>query len=420
MRKMLVSLFIQGLLVSVGTGLIIGLEREFNTHQEAAHLGGTRTFPLVSILGYSTVTLAKQTAPVVLVAGIVGIFALVVLAYWVQTQKGKLGLTTALALLVTYFLGAMTAYGLLVEAVSLTVFTTTLLSLKDQFHSFVKRITEEEMFAFIKFFIIALLVMPLLPDKPFGPGGLLNAREIGWIVVIVSSISLTGYLGLKFGGMQRGILLTAFAGGLFSSTMVAWVFSQRSRETPEAAVTYSAGIVLSSSIMFVRILLLVWGFYPPLAYQLIVPCMILLVASLGVVVYLMYRHKDQPMKEDFPLGNPLDLKNALFFVVLYASVSLFMVYSGQWFGEAGLYVTGTLSGVADMDAIAISTAKLTGRSGVTVTDACNVIVMAMLANTCFKLGVSLLRGVSQLRRYTAIGFGLILLSGLGVLLVRMI
>lgn len=416
---MLVSLFIQGLLVSVGIGLIIGLEREFNTHQETAHLGGIRTFPLVSILGYSTVTLAKQTAPAVLVAGITGMFALVVLAYWVQTQKGKLGLTTALAMLVTFLLGGMAAYGLLAEAVSVTVFTTTLLSLKDQFHGFVKRITEDEMFAFIKFFIIALLVMPLLPNQPFGPDGLLNAREIGWIVVIVSSISLTGYLGLKFGGMQRGILLTAFAGGLFSSTMVAWVFSQRSRETPDAAATYSAGIVLSSSIMFIRILLLVWGFYPPLAYSLIWPCMILLVVSLIVVGFWVYQHKDQPMAEDFPLGNPLDLKNALFFVVLYATVSLFMVYSGQWFGEAGFYATGTLSGVADMDAIAISTAKLAGRSGVAVPDAGNVIVLAMLANTCFKWGVSLLRGVPLLRRYTSVGFGLILLSGVAVLVVRM-
>lgn len=418
--SLLISPFIQGLLATIGIGLIIGLEREFNTHQEAAHLGGIRTFPLVAILGFSLASVAKNTTPLLLAAALVGMFILIAVAYWVQTQKGKLGLTTELALLITFVLGTLTAYGFLVEAVSVTVFITTLLSLKDQFHGFIKRITEEELFAFIKFIIIALLVMPLLPDQPFGPNGLLNAREIGWIVVIVSSISLAGYLGLKFGGLRRGILLTAFAGGLFSSTMVAWVFSQRSRETPAAAATYSAGIVLSSTIMYLRVLFLVWVFHPALAPAMLLPCGALLLTSLGVVWFLAYRHAQQqgPMG-DFPLGNPLELKNALFFVVLYGVVSLFLFYSNQWFGYAGLYTTGTLSGIADIDAITISTAKLSNRNGVGTADAANVILLAMLANTAFKLGVSLLRGTPQLRRLTAIGFGLTLLTGGAVLAIRL-
>ncbi len=416
--SLFISPFIQGLLVTIGIGLIIGLEREFNTRQEAAHLGGIRTFPLVAILGFSLVSVSKYSTPLLFAAALIGIFLLVAVAYWVQTQKGKLGLTTELALLITFTLGAMAAYGALVEAVSITVFVTTLLSLKDQFHGFIERITEEELFAFIKFFIIALLVMPLLPDQPFGPKGLLNAREIGWIVVIVSSISLAGYLALKFGGLQKGILLTAVAGGLFSSTMVAWVFSQRSRETPEAAATYSAGIVLSSTIMYLRVLFLVWVFHPALAPTMLLPCGALLLASLLVVWFLARHQKQGGAVGDFPLGNPLELKNALFFVVLYGVVSLFLFYSAEWFGNAGLYATGTLSGIADIDAITISTAKMSNRQGVGTADAANVILLAMLANTCFKLGVSMLRGTPLLRRLTALGFGLTLLVGAVILMLR--
>jgi len=193
------------------------------------HVGGIRTFVLVAILGNVTDWVAKSTTPALLIAGLAGFILLVVAVYFVQTQKGKIGLTTQIALLLTFLLGVANSRGLMQESVAVVVLMTTVLSLKDQLHGLIKQITEEELFAFIKFIVLALLVLPLLPKTPFGPDDLLSPRDLGYIVVLVLSISFTGYLLLKFGSPQKGILLTAVIGGLLSSTLIAWCSSRHRR-----------------------------------------------------------------------------------------------------------------------------------------------------------------------------------------------
>jgi uncharacterized membrane protein (DUF4010 family) len=116
-----------------------------------------------------------------------------------------------------------------------------------------KMVTEQELFATIKFFILSLLILPFLPDQKFGPEGIINLRDIGWVVVIVSVISFIGYFLTKFIGTRKGIIATAILGGLISSTSVAWTFSARSKENPALANTYASGILIASAIMFPRL-----------------------------------------------------------------------------------------------------------------------------------------------------------------------
>lgn len=416
----LLSPFFQHLLIAAAIGLIVGLEREFNTHGQETHIGGIRTFPLVAIFGFLGGTLALYTSYsfLWLVAG--GFFALIALVYYFQVQRGKSGLTTELAMLITLILGIMVALDKVRESLEVVVLVTVILSVKDQVHELIKQVTEEELFAFVKFIVLVLLVLPMLPDQAFGPEKVLNFRELGWIVIIVLSIGFAGYLLLKFGGMRRGILFTAMVGGLFSSTMVAWVFSAKSREQPEYSAAYSAGVVVSSSVMFVRVYALASVFYLPVAQQLFWPLLLLLAVSAAFVFWLFKKQSQLPDSPQLNTGNPLDIKNAAFFAALYIGITLFMYYSRQWMNTSGVYASGALSGMADIDAITISTVKWAAADAGQTATAANIIVIAVLSNTLFKGSMSILRGSSMLRKMVALGFGALLLCGFLWLGIRMI
>jgi uncharacterized membrane protein (DUF4010 family) len=408
------SPFLRGLILATGIGLILGLEREHNARTEPGHLAGLRTFPLLAILGFLVGYFGRTYENRILLVAFGGLFLLVAVAYFAQARQGKFGLTTEFALLINFLLGGMVAYEHYGESMAVAVVVTALLSLKEEFHRFVDQITETEMFAFIKFFVLALLVLPILPNEQFGPNDLLNYRDLGWIIIIVSTISFAGYLALKFAGSQKGILFTAFLGGLYSSTMIAWIFAARSQELKGLSKPLAAGIILSSSIMFGRVLFLSWLFNPALGARLIVPCLVLLLVS-GVVVWrIMFHQKKGQQVDDFPLGNPLDIRNALFFGALYIAVTLFMFYAREWMGDSGAYLTSALSGMADIDVITISTAKWAQADQLAL--AANMVVIAMMSNTVFKFVATLLRGHASLRPMLLQGFGVVLLTGITWLL----
>jgi uncharacterized membrane protein (DUF4010 family) len=353
--------FLIGLLVSAGVGLIIGLEREFNTHDKPSHIGGIRTFILVSLLGYTAGWMGQSGFPEIRILVMAGFFLLVAISYFSQATKGNPGLTTEVALILTLLLGVFISAGQMRASLAIVVVMTVVLSLKEQLHGFIQRITEEELFAFIKFIVLALLVLPMLPDQSFGPENLLNLRDMGWIVILVLSISFAGYLLLKFGSPNKGILLTAGVGGLFSSTLIAWVFSARSRERKDLSQAFGAGIVLASSIMVVRVFVLTTLFAYPVA--------ILLLAFM-------------------------------------------MFASRQWLGTTLTYLSGAVAGMADIDAITISTAKWAAVTPDQHRQAAVIILLAVMSNSLFKLLVSLFNGARELRQSVLTGFGLVLLVGI--------
>ncbi len=408
------------LIVSAGIGLIIGLEREFNTREDPAHVGGIRTFVLAAILGNVAEWASNHTSPVLLIAVLAGFFLLVCVAYYVQAQNGKIGLTTELALLLTFLLGVAVSKGLMQESLAVVVLMTAVLSLKDELHGFIQKITEEELFAFIKFIVLALLILPMLPTEPFGPDNLLTPRDLGYIVVLVLSISFTGYLLLKFGSPQKGILLTSIIGGLFSSTLIAWVFSSKSRERPDLSSAYGSGIVLASTIMFVRVFIWAAIFAFPVAKDLFLPLLLMLLVSLAPTWKVLRDHKKEEDAAPLIPGNPLDIKNAIFFVFLYIGITLLMSASRQWLTPAMTYLSGAVAGIADIDAISISTAKWASTTIGQTREAAIIILLAVMSNSLFKWLVSVFRGHQALRKPVGLGFGLVLLVGLGWLVYWMV
>ncbi len=406
--------FYQGLIVALGTGLVLGLEREHRQSAEEYTFAGLRTFSLMSITGYLVGYLAAQTSHFWLTTGVaLGVLLLITVAYKAQADRQSIGMTTELALFISFLSGNLIAAGYAGEAFGAGVLVAVILSLKTRFKWFVQQISQEELAAFLKFFILAVLALSLLPDAYFGPDNLLHYQSIGWVILLVSSVNLLGYLLLKFGGTRYGILMTALIGGLFSSTLVAWVFGAQSRKAPHIALLFSAGILLSSAVMYVRVLFLTGWFAPALTGRLSLPCALMLTASLPVVLFIVkagQEHQTASEPPRLPLGNPLDLKNALYFAVLYVGVAFFMYYSRQELGESGSYASAALSGIADMDAISISTAQWAERSG-DYAYAAQIIVTAALSNTCFKMLLVLLRGHPNTRKYAAGGFGFVLLTG---------
>ena len=405
------SPFFIGLLVSAGVGLIIGLEREFNTHDKPAHIGGIRTFILAAILGYIAGWIGKSGYPVVQVALLSGFFLLVVVAYYGQALKGNVGLTSEVALLMTLMLGVLISAGFTRESLAIVVLMTVVLSLKEQLHGFIRRITEEELFAFIKFIVLALLILPMLPDEPFGPENQLNLRDLGWIAVLVLSISFSGYLLLKFGNPKKGIPLTALVGGLFSSTLVAWIFSARSRERKDLAPAFGSGIVLASSIMYIRVFALTLLFAYPVALILLPPLLFMLLASIVPTWRALRTHQTESEAPQLSPGNPLDMKNAILFVLLYICVTFLMYGSRQWLGSTMTYLSGAVAGIADIDAITISTSKWAAIAPGQHRQAAIIILLAVMSNSLFKLSVSVFNGAAELRRPVLSGFGLVLLIG---------
>lgn len=151
---------------------------------------------------------------------------------------------------------------------------------------------------------MALLILPLLPDRTFGPENMFNAQDLGIIALLVLSMAFAGYILLRFSSPQKGILLTALIGGLFSSTLIAWVFSAKSRSRPELAPAFGAGIVLASSIMFIRAFIWAAIFAFPVALHLIAPLTMMLLISLRCPPGVRSGHRKNPMPRLYHLEIP--------------------------------------------------------------------------------------------------------------------
>ncbi|TXD84452.1 MgtC/SapB family protein [Subsaximicrobium wynnwilliamsii] len=406
----LVGSYMLGVLISTGVGLILGLEREFDKLKDKG-FAGIRSFPIVTIIGFSLGSLTQQFSNWLVIISLGSFILFLALYHFSQKQEeyGQ-GLTTNLALIATFILGVMVSAEFLKEAVATAVILVTLLSLKTKFVSIISNITSVELFAFIKFSIIALLILPFLPNKNYGPDNLLNPFEIGSIIVIVSLINFIGYFLVKFVGSKKGIILTAILGGLISSTAVAWNYASKSKASPELSKKYSAGIIVASAIMFPRLALLTYIFNAAILIHLALPFALLTLVCIVATLLLMRKDDNKP-DTNIKLGNPLDMLNAIGFGAIYLLILFAVFYSNQFFGERGLYYSAFIAGLADTDAITISMAKFSLDSEKTQL-ATSVIIAATLSNMLVKLGITALKGSKTAGKRVSYAFGSVILVGL--------
>ncbi len=407
--------------VALGIGILIGIQRESVYDEPEGKLSaGVRTFSLISLAGYVAALTADQLASALPFVGVLLVFGiLLALSYHKDVLAGKPGMTTEMATVITFVIGAVCYWNLILLAAALGVTVTAILTLKPQFHTLAHAITREDIYATLKFAVISIIVLPILPNRNFGPPpfDVFNPYKIWLMVVFISGISFLGYVMIKIVGAQRGIGLTGLLGGLASSTAVTLSFSQRSRSNPELARPFSLAIIVAWTVMFVRVLVVVFALNADLAYRLVLPMTASLVAGLIYCGYLYLRQRTYE-KENLTFANPFELGPALKFGALYTVILLISTAARVLFGDTGIYVSSFVSGLADVDAIALSMVDLVrAPTSLDLTVAARAVTIAAMSNTLFKGAFALVSGSPALRRALWPGMALMVAAGVAVILV---
>jgi uncharacterized membrane protein (DUF4010 family) len=404
---MIPDIFIR-LAVALGLGLLVGLQRE----RVDSVIAGIRTFSLISLLGAICAQLAKTHGSWILVVGFLATALLVTAGNLVrlQTREAEPGQTTAFAALVVFGLGAWAVAGAMVVPVVLAGAVVVLLHFKEPLHEFVGKIGEKDLRAIMQLVLIALVILPILPDRDMGPYGVLNPYQIWWMVVLIVGLSLAGYVAYKLFGAGAGTVLAGILGGLISSTATTAGYARRSRESPDLSRLAALVVMLASTVVFGRILVEIAAVARGRLLDLAPP----LAAMLGVcalvsgAAWLLERDGDEELPKQ---ENPAELKAALLFGALYAAVLLAVAFARDRFGTAGLYSVAALSGLTDMDAITLSTSRLVQASQLDPDTGWRAILLASMANLGFKAGIVAALGSRALLGRIALLFGAAIAGG---------
>lgn len=397
-------------------GALVGLEREKRRATEPhIGVGGLRTFILVAETGAVAAWMSLQLqSPWILAAAVVVVALLVTAGYLVQarTSEEAQGLTTEIAAVTVCLLGGICLLGSPGLAVALGITTSALLAYKQPLHRVVGGIATDDLYAGLKLLIATFIVLPLLPDRAVDPWGALNPYALWWLVILISALSLVGYVAVRLLGASRGTALTGFFGGLVSSTAVTLAFARRSREEGGDTLTRSlaAGILLAWGVMFVRVVVIVAVANVALVGGLVVPFTVL---AAGCAVMAAWQLRGGGAwatagsgSPTVGLTNPFSLMEATKFALFFGGVLLVVALARQYFPGQGLYVVALLAGLTDVDAISLSMAgyaKTGGDPGVAV----SAIVIAALSNTLVKLGLVVVLGATPLKTRALVAAGVL-------------
>jgi len=401
-----------GLAIALGLGLIVGLQRE----SAASKLAGLRTFPLVTLLGSVCMLLAPTAGGWTVAAGLIAVAAATAMGNAAQLRDGEPnpGITTEVALLLMYGVGALTVAGDRAAAVVLGGTIAVLLHFKAELHGVVGRLGDRELRAVMQLVLLALVVLPVLPDATFGPFAVFNPREMWMMAVLIVGLSLAGYIALKFLGENAGIVAGGLLGGLISSTATTVSWARRTREHPEASRAAGLVILIASTVVYGRVLAEIAAVAPPFLRAAAPPILALsaAMAAAAAALWLLSRGREPVGVEGQP---PADLKTAFTFAALYVVVLFAVAYAKERAGTRGLYLVSALSGLTDIDAITLSVARLVGSEQIDPAQGWRLIVVALLSNLVFKGAMAALLGDRRLRRWILLLFGAQLVAGAAVL-----
>ncbi len=409
-----------GLIISLALGFLLGLEREYAKRvvDKEEQFAGVRTYTFIALFGFLCAYLSQRFGDWLFITGLLSLIAVVIATYVMTAKSGSFGITTELSGILAYIIGALVFEGDILLAVIVTVVITSLLSLKLKLHSFIATLTPEEIRAFIQFVIISAVVLPFLPDEPFGPNGVWNLYDIWTMVVLVAGISLAGYLLAKILGARKGTLLAGIVGGLVSSTAVTLSVARRTREHPTAShIVAAVSIIAATAIMYPRILLETWVVNRYLALQLALPVAFITFVALGTA-YFIHRKGGKETTVEVPTKNPLNFSVAIQFALIYMAVLWLMDLASAHYSAQGLYIGSLIFGATDMDAITLSIARKPGISE--TLQGMTAVLLATLSNTVMKFLIVVFFGGKSLRKWVALGFGAIaIVTVAGMVLMRL-
>jgi uncharacterized membrane protein (DUF4010 family) len=390
---------IQDFATALLIGALIGVEREKRKSEGLEGIGGLRTFILLALVGAVAGFLSRGGGvPWVLLAAFLPVSVLVFAGSSLNSHGkiGTFGLTTEIAAVAVFLLGAMTMLGHRELAIGLGVVTAAALAYKQPLHGLVAKLGWDDVYAGVRLLVATFIILPLLPDRTLDPWNALNPYKLWLLMILISSLSLVGYVATRWLGANRGTVLTGITGGLVSSTAVTLAFARRSRDEPGAAAALACGILLAWAVMLGRVLVMVLAVNAGLVYPLLPPLAAMAVPTL-LAAWLLYRRSGETAApQDVPLTNPFSLTAAAKFAVAFAAVLLLVKVTQFYFPGGGVYVVAALAGLTDLDAITLSMAEYARTNPVAV--AAIAVVIAALSNTLVKCGMVATLGGPALRR----------------------
>lgn len=396
-------------LTSLAIGLLIGLERERSPGSRA----GLRTFALVALFGTLAAMLSEKATPWLLLGGLIIVGLMMVAAYSrVKDDSADPGTTTIAAILVCYGLGASVWYGNDKLAIMLAIITTVLLYFKAELHDITEKLSRRDLISMLQFGVLTFIILPILPDHNYGPYEAFNPYQIWLMVVLISGVSLVGYVALQLIGQRHGAVLGLF-GGLVSSTATTLVYARRSMENESFTNLAVTVILIANLTVLLRLAILSAAASPAILPQLL-PVLGSGFLSGAIAMAFGWRKLSQQYEVTLPeIKNPAEIRAAAAFGLIYGSVLLFSAWLSDIAGSSGLYAVALVSGLTDTAAITLSSLHFYQHGKLEAAQAIIAISLAFISNVGFKLGLIFFIGSKLLARQCVSGL-LASAAGLGL------
>lgn len=408
----MLELFVQRTVVELVSALVlgsvIGLERGWREREraEGSRVAGLRTFALLGLFGGVLGVLTQDMGPVPAALGLGGLSLIAAAAYRENVRvHGSLSATTAVTMLLTGALGLMAGAGQPALAIGTAVIAAVLLDLKPTLHRWLRLVEQRELSAALQMMVLTAVILPMLPNRGYGPYQALNPYHLWWSVVLIAGLSLCGHLAIRLTGPSRGIFWTGLLGGLASSTAATLALARRAHGNDGVLTAASAGIFAASAMMFVRMTALVVVLRPALLASMgaamVVGAVVLLAASLLRLRSASLPDAAGPAADT---TDPFDLSSALGFGLLLGVLALLTRSAQQWLGDAGLYAMALLSGLLDVDAILLTVMHMNGRALLDNPQATIAAGLAVASNMVMKALFCWFGGSPALGRRVSTGF----------------
>jgi uncharacterized membrane protein (DUF4010 family) len=404
---------LERLAVALLVGLLIGLDRERAEVRKARkEFAGVRTFPLVALAGAVPLLFDGIWAPVLAAAAFLAVAVIVAISYYRSSAGGEIGATTEVAAITTFLLGALAGAGQLLVAGSAGIAVSVLLVAKVRLETFSRALSADELAAVLELAVISVIVLPLLPDRGYGPWEVLNPRDLWFVVVLVAGLSFLGFVAVRVVGEQRGLAITGAVGGLVSSTAVTVTMADRAKADGEAvAQPAAAAAVLASTVMAVRVAVL-GGLISTGVLSRLLPVAGAMAATGLIGAWLIAR---RPSAAPVTAGgsrirNPFSLREAVTWAVVYGVILLVSRAAIEYLGTGGVFAVAAVSAVADVDAVTIAFTKLGAQEAAWRVPAA-AIALAAVTNTMVKLGIAWWRGAGSFRPKVAAALGAVAVAG---------
>jgi len=368
-------------LVAIALGFLVGLERESRGGSISARLtAGVRTYTLVSLFGFGCAWLYRLNIEFIIPVGLIVIGGMLLTSYLAKQKSGAVGWTSEIAALLTFIVGILSLVADIWIPMALGIFTTLLLSEKAGLEQYIEKLDKSEFLAVVKFLLVTLIILPALPDKYYTQFNL-NPYRIWQIVILVSSIGFVGYFLMKKFGDKVGLWLSGLLGGIVSSTAVSIAMGNIAKKNDLLAKRAFQATILASSVMYLRILVIIYFLNVGIAFELWWKLIILFFVGFLLAIILHDKNSDTPAGPISSIQNPFEIKPAILFASLFVILSIVTIWVKQFFGSAGLLVLSAIVGITDIDPFIVS---VISKQVPVETIIGSAIIIAMMSNTIVK------------------------------------